>query len=121
ELGVPALLEVEVERVPAFVARGRQCEHTQIDAACAAGQSLRVAGDCRQAVDRLRSGGDRGRKSLGEEARLIGGYDFGDSAAEVDRVDKRRAEVFHVGEGLVANADTVAVGQGRLDHEVAHD
>ena len=33
----------------------------------------------------------------------------------------RRAEPLHFGDRLVGDADAVAVGQSRLDHEVAHD
>ncbi len=64
--------------------------------------------------------GNRGREGLGEEARLVGGHDLGNGAAEIDRIDNGRAEALHVGERLVADADVVAVGNRRLDHEVAH-
>ncbi len=71
-------------------------------------------------IDRLYAGGNRQREVLGEEARLIGGHDLGNGAAEIDRIYKRRAEALHVGERVVADADVFAVGNRRLDHEVAH-
>src|SRR5207237_3908830 len=114
ELRIAALPEIEIESISRFIAALLAGDHAQVDAARAAGQRLRIAGDRRQVVDRLYSARDRRWKNPGEKARLIGGHDFGDGGAEINRIDERSTEALHVGKRLVADADVVAVGNGRL-------
>src|SRR5262249_33821373 len=120
ELLIAALLEIEIKGISRFAAALLARDHAQIDAARAAGQRLRIVGNRRQPVDLLCSGGTRGPKTLREKAWLVSGHDFGNGGTEIDRVHKDRAEALHVGERLIANADIFAIGNRRLDHEVAH-
>ena len=39
---------------------------------------------------------------------------------KIHRIDDRRAELLHFRDRLVGDADAIAVGQGRFDHELAH-
>ena len=40
--------------------------------------------------------------------------------SNVDRIDDRRAGLFHFGDRLVGDANVVSIGEGRFDHEITH-
>src|SRR2546427_6932357 len=73
------------------------------------------------AIDRVRRARERWRKVLGEKAGLEIRNHLCDDVLDVYRIDDGRAQFSHVGYRFVGDADTIAIGKGRLDHQISQN